>query len=107
VDGRRKIEFLKTLPVSSAGRDFEIRSYTLGAFDKGKAGTVVKSCEDVVDASTGEVYARITGSLFYVGQGGWGGRRGEPEPSYEPPRGKTPDLDFVFNITAEAAHLYR
>jgi hypothetical protein len=107
VDGRRKIEVLKPLPVTSEGRDFEIRSYVLGAYDKGTPGTVVKSREDLVDVTTGEVYTSITGSQFYVGQGGWGGPRGPREPSYTPPKPRKADLSFVFRITSEAAYLYR
>lgn len=107
VDGDRTIRVLKPLPVTSEGRDFEFRSKVLGVYDKGKAGTVVKSIDVLVDAATGEEYAHNIGSLFYVGQGGWGGPRGPPTQRYPPPEGKQPDLTFDIKITEEAAHLYR
>lgn len=49
----------------------------LGVYDKGKPGTVVETEQRLVDAQTGETYTRAVGSGFYVGQGGWGGPKGE------------------------------
>lgn len=107
VDGDRTIQILKPLPVTSEGRSFEFRSKVLGVYDKGKAGTVVRSVDTLVDAVTGEEYARNIGSLFYVGQGNWGGPRGPPSEKLSPPVGKQPDLSFEIDINEEAAHLYR
>ena len=76
MDGQRSITFLKQLPTSSAGRTFEIRSKVLGVYDKGKPGTVVET-EQVLAEKGGDVYARAVGSGFYVGQGNWGGPKGE------------------------------
>lgn len=78
VDGERKLQFFKALPVSSEGRNFEIRSKVLGVYDKGKPGTVVETEKLLVDKDSGEVYTRAVGSGFYVGQGGWGGPKGKP-----------------------------
>lgn len=75
LDGQRKMEFYKPLPVSSAGRKFEIRNKVIGVYDKGKA-SVVETEALLVDAQTGEKYTRAVGSGFYVGQGGWGGPKG-------------------------------
>lgn len=77
LDGERKLEFLKPIPVTSEGRKFEVRSKVLGVYDKGKPGTVVETEKLLVDAQTGEVYTREVGSGFYVGQGGWGGPKGK------------------------------
>lgn len=77
LDGERKIQFFKPLPVSSEGRKFEIRSKVLGVYDKGKPGTVVETEQCLVDAESGETYSRAVGSGFYVGQGGWGGPKGK------------------------------
>lgn len=107
VDGDRTIQILKPLPTTSQGRDFEFRSKVLGVYDKGKAGTVVKSVDILVDATTGEEYARNIGSLFYVGQGNWGGPRGPPSEKYPPPQGQRPELSFEIDIDEQAAHLYR
>ena len=75
VDGQRYIEFLKPLPTTSEGKKFETRSKVVGVYDKGKAGTVVETQQELV--SEGEVYTRAVGSGFFVGQGNWGGPKGE------------------------------
>ena len=77
MDGQRKLTFLKPLPVSSEGRKFELRTKVLGVYDKGKAGTVVETETLTVDKDNGDVYTRAVGSSFYVGQGNWGGPKGE------------------------------
>ena len=77
LDGERKLQFLKPLPVTSEGRNFEIRSKVLGVYDKGKPGTVVETEQTLVDKDTGEVYSRAVGSGLYVGQGNWGGSKGK------------------------------
>ncbi|KFH48036.1 Enoyl-CoA hydratase 2, peroxisomal-like protein [Hapsidospora chrysogenum ATCC 11550] len=110
VDGDRTIQILKPLPVTSQGRDFEFRSRVLGVYDKGKGGATVLDLEDVlVDAASGDVYARNIGCLFYVGQGGWGGPRRGPARArkFPPPEGKAPDLVFELQVDEQAAHLYR
>ena len=81
LDGERKLEFYKPIPVTSEGRKFEIRSKVLGVYDKGKPGTVVETEQRLVDAESGETYTRAVGSGFYVGQGGWGGPKGKPHTS--------------------------
>jgi peroxisomal enoyl-CoA hydratase 2 len=76
VDGQRHITILKNIPPTSAGRDFELRGKIIGVYDKGKAGTVTEIEDELVEKSSGEVYARIVSSSFAVGQGGWGGPKG-------------------------------
>jgi peroxisomal enoyl-CoA hydratase 2 len=76
VDGGRQMTFLKTLPVTSAGRHFEQRMRVVGVYDKGKSGSVVATETALVDASNGEVYNKILANSFYIGQGGWGGPKG-------------------------------
>jgi len=102
----------------------------VGLYDKGKA-TVLETQNDLVDAKTGELYVRATGSGFFVGQGGWGGPKvrshhpptthnpiptmltrhtfpqGPKAESYPPPPNKTPDATYEHPITPESAHLYR
>ena len=125
MDGQRSITFLKPLPTSSAGKKFEVRSKVLGVYDKGKAGTVVET-EALLAERGGDIYTRIVGSAFFVGQGNWGGPKGErarrPKalslqtltngkgPStvnYPPPGGKKPDAVHTLQTTKESAHLYR
>ncbi|UPX14537.1 uncharacterized protein EKO05_0005015 [Ascochyta rabiei] len=106
LDGERKLQFLKPIPVSSEGRKFEIRSKVLGVYDKGKPGTVVETEQRLVDAESGETYSRAVGSGFYVGQGGWGGPKGPKVPSYPPPD-RAPDATRTVQTTMETAHIYR
>ncbi|TID25212.1 Thioesterase/thiol ester dehydrase-isomerase [Venturia nashicola] len=107
VDGQRKMEFLKPLPVTSHGRKFEVRSKVLGVYDKGKPGSVVETEQLLVDAETNEVYTRAVGSGFFIGQGGWGGPKGPKDPAYPPPTGRKPDAISTLQTTLETAHLYR
>ncbi|KAF3075217.1 Peroxisomal multifunctional enzyme type 2 [Trichoderma lentiforme] len=107
VDGQRKIEFLKPLPVSSEGHKFEIRQKVLGVYDKGRPGSVVDTQLELVDANTNEVYTRLFGSAFYVAQGNWGGPKGPATENFPPPKDKKPDWVLENQISREAAHLYR
>jgi len=107
LDGERKMEFLKPLPVTSEGRRFELRSKVLGVYDKGKPGTVVETEQRIVDAETGETYTRAVSSGFYVGQGGWGGPKGPKVPNFPPPSHRAPDATRIFQTTLETPHLYR
>ena len=68
--------FLKPLPPTSAGKRFELRSKLLGVYDKGKAGTVIET-ETILAETGGDVYTKAVGSAFFVGQGNWGGPKGE------------------------------
>ncbi|KAF2453336.1 peroxisomal dehydratase [Lineolata rhizophorae] len=107
VDGERRMEFLKPLPVSSAGRRFEIRSKVLGVYDKGKPGTVIETEQVLIDKDTGEVYTRAVGSGFYVGQGNWGGPKGPKAVNYNPPKGRVPDAVVELQTTPTTPLLYR
>ena len=48
--------------------NFELRRETIGAYDKGKAGLVLEEQTFLIDADTGEVYTKMIGSSFFVGQ---------------------------------------
>jgi hypothetical protein len=69
--------FYKELPTSTDGRTFELRGKVLGVYDKGKVGTLVDTEQLLIDKVSGETYAKIQGSKFYLGQGNWGGPKGE------------------------------
>lgn len=99
--------FYKPLPTTSAGRKFEIRAKVIGVYDKGKAGTVTETQQDLVDAKTGELYTRAIGSAFFVGQGNWGGPKGPSTVNFPPPEGKKPDAVIEHQLNAESALLYR
>jgi peroxisomal enoyl-CoA hydratase 2 len=68
VDGERYIEVFKPIPTTSKGKNFELRRETIGAYDKGKVGLVLEEQTLLVDASTGEIYTKMIGSAFFVGQ---------------------------------------
>jgi peroxisomal enoyl-CoA hydratase 2 len=107
VDGERSMTFLKPIPTTSEGRSFELRQRVLGVYDKGKPGTVMETQMDLVDKASGEVYANITGSAFFVGQGNWNGPKGPKSQNFPPPEGKAPDAVYEHQTTAETPHLYR
>ena len=107
VDGQRLIKFLKPLPPTSADKTFEIRSKVLGVYDKGKAGSVVETQQNLVDKVSGEIYSSAVGSAFFVGQGNWGGPKGPATENFPPPQGKKPDAVVSHQTTAESALLYR
>ncbi|QIW95265.1 hypothetical protein AMS68_000783 [Peltaster fructicola] len=107
VDGERQITFYKSLPASSEGRSFEIRTKILGVYDKGKPGTVVEIQTDLIDKANGDLYTRVQGSGFYVGQGEWGGPKGPKNVSYAPPKDKQPDAVYEYQTTDSTALLYR
>ncbi|OAL63606.1 HNRNP arginine N-methyltransferase [Trichophyton rubrum] len=97
VDGQRKMFFYKPLPVTSEGRKFELQSRVIGVYDKGKVGTVVEVEYLIVDKETGEVYTKMIGSAFYIGQGNWGGPKGPASVNFSPPQGKGPDAVHELN----------
>jgi peroxisomal enoyl-CoA hydratase 2 len=107
VDGQRLLTFLKPLPPTSANKTFEIRSKVIGVYDKGKAGSVVETQQDLVEKDSGEVYARAVGSAFFVGQGNWGGPKGPATENFPPPKGRKPDAVVSHQTTKESALLYR
>lgn len=45
-------------------------------YDKGRAGTVVDT-ETILAEKGGDIYTKAVGSAFFVGQGNWGGPKGE------------------------------
>lgn len=118
--------FLRPLPPTSAGRVFELRSRVLGVFDKGKAGSVVET-EMLLVEKGGEQYAKIVGSAFFIGEGEWGGPKGEElsvyflqdgvdqhnhlqgpsTTNYPIPKGRKPDAVHTVQTSKETAHLYR
>ncbi|EFQ98223.1 peroxisomal dehydratase [Nannizzia gypsea CBS 118893] len=107
VDGQRKMFFYKPLPVTSEGRKFELQSKVIGVYDKGKVGTVVEVEHLIVDKETREVYTKVVGSAFYIGQGNWGGPKGPASVNFSPPQGKAPDAVHGYQTTENTAMLYR
>lgn len=107
VDGQRLMQFFRPLPPSSEGLNFELRTKVLGVYDKGNPGTVMEMQRDIIDKESGQVYVREIGSVFYVGQGNWGGPKGLATQNFKPPPGKSPDNIEIIQTSPETALLYR
>ncbi|KAI0114409.1 HotDog domain-containing protein [Nemania sp. FL0031] len=102
VDSERGIEILNPIPASSEGLDLEIHGKVLGMYDTG--GSVISEHEhQLVDTKTGVVYARMTSTMFGIGQGRYGGPGG---PNLRIPA-RQPDVVHVYKTTPETALLYR
>jgi peroxisomal enoyl-CoA hydratase 2 len=69
--------FYRELPSTSTGRRFTLHAKVAGVYDKGKLGSVVEIEQMLVDDESGEKYAKIVGNTFYMGQGNWGGPKGQ------------------------------
>ncbi|HEX7885808.1 MAG TPA: 3-alpha,7-alpha,12-alpha-trihydroxy-5-beta-cholest-24-enoyl-CoA hydratase, partial [Phenylobacterium sp.] len=84
VHGEQKVELHRPLPPEGT---FTTESRNIGAYDKGKEKGAVLVNEVIWRDEAGEKIATLTGSLFYRGDGGFGGpSEGAPEPHAVPTR---------------------
>jgi acyl dehydratase len=103
VHGEQKVELHKPLPVYGA---FTVEGRTIGAWDKGDGKGAVVVNESVWTDEKGEKAATLTMSMFYRGDGGFGGpTEGQPEPHKVPTR--APDLSVDIVTRADQALIYR
>ena len=103
VHGEQKVELHKPLPTSGT---FTAEGRTIGAWDKGEGKGAVVMNETVWTDEKGEKAATLTMSMFYRGDGGFGGpTEGQPEPHAAPTR--SPDLSVDISIRPDQALLYR
>ena len=103
VHGEQKVELHKPLPTSGT---FTAEGRTIGAWDKGEGKGAVVMNETVWTDERGEKAATLTMSMFYRGDGGFGGpTEGQPEPHAVPTR--APDLSVVNSTRPDQALLYR
>jgi len=103
VHGEQKVELHKPLPTSGT---FTAEGRTIGAWDKGEGKGAVVMNETVWTDEKGEKAATLTMSMFYRGDGGFGGpTEGQPEPHPVPTR--TPDLSVDIATRPDQALLYR
>jgi peroxisomal enoyl-CoA hydratase 2 len=77
IDGGRTITIFRPIPPSSVGRRFHLLNKVLGVYDRGKVGSVIEDERVLVDAETGQEYMRMVGLMYYIGQGNWGGPKGQ------------------------------
>ncbi|KAI1627983.1 HotDog domain-containing protein [Exophiala viscosa] len=105
VDGERGIEIVRPLPTSSEGLDLEIRGKVLGVYDRG-GNMILEAEQSLLDVKTNTVYTKMSSTAFCVGQGGYGGPRGQSKPVIKVPETK-PDAVHLYNTLPEQAALYR
>jgi acyl dehydratase len=103
VHGEQKVELHKPLPTSGT---FTAEGRTIGAWDKGEGKGAVVMNETVWTDEKGDKAATLTMSMFYRGDGGFGGpTEGQPEPHAVPTR--SPDLSVDISTRPDQALLYR
>ncbi|HEX7887576.1 MAG TPA: MaoC/PaaZ C-terminal domain-containing protein [Phenylobacterium sp.] len=103
VHGEQKVELHRPLPAAAT---FTTESRVVGAYDKGKDKGAVLVSEVIWRDQAGEKVATLTGSLFYRGDGGFGGpSEGAPEPHAVPTR--APDKSVDIATREDQALLYR
>jgi len=103
VHGEQKVELHKPLPTSGT---FTAEGRTIGAWDKGEGKGAVVMNETVWTDEKGEKAATLTMSMFYRGDGGFGGpTEGQPEPHPVPTR--QPDLTVDIPTRPDQALIYR
>jgi acyl dehydratase len=102
VDGGHSLELRRPLPlegcVASTRR-------VVAVWDKGSAGIVVVESTSV-DAATGEELFVNRTSMFFPGQGGFGGERGPSGGQHRPPD-RDPDHVISYATLPQQALLYR
>src|ERR1700761_3354813 len=101
--GEQKVELHKPLPAAGT---FIAESRTTGAWDKGEGKGAVVINETTWTDEAGEKIATLTASMFYRGDGGFGGpTEGQPAPHAVPTR--APDMTVDLPIRPDQALLYR
>ena len=105
VDGERGIEILRTVPTSSDGLTLEIHNRVKGVYDKGGA-MILEAEQELIDTKAGGIFVRMTSSAFGIGQGGYGGPRGQSKSPLVIPS-RAPDAEHVLKTSPEIAFLYR
>ena len=76
-----------------------------GIWDKGAAAVVDMESETML-ADTGEPLFTNRSSLFFRGEGGWGGDRGPSAPKQGPPE-RDPEVTITYATRSDQALLYR
>jgi acyl dehydratase len=103
VHGEQKLELHRPLPPSGT---FTAHTRITGAFDKGPGKGAVTYNETVWTDAAGDKVVTLTSSLFYRGDGGFGGpSEGAPEPHPTPAR--APDKTVEITTRPDQALLYR
>ncbi|MCP3911346.1 MAG: enoyl-CoA hydratase [Actinomycetia bacterium] len=99
--GSQGITLHRPIPVEGT---LETMSTITGIWDKGK-GAVVDTEATSVLADTKEPLFTVRASLFFRGEGGWGGERGSSE-TVEVPE-SAPDIEVSYDTRPDQALLYR
>ena len=103
VHGEQKVELHKPLPTTGT---FTAEGRTIGAWDKGEGKGAVVVNETIWTDEKCEKAATLTMSMFYRGDGGFGGpTEGQPEPHATPTR--APDQTVDIQTRPDQALIYR
>lgn len=101
VHGGQEIELLGEIPPEG---EVETVSRISAIWDKGTSA-IVEMTSESSDTSTGKLLMRTVSSLFFRGEGGWGGERGPSSKMLFPER--EPDFVSTYKTRADQALLYR
>lgn len=101
VDGAHALEIYQPLPVEGRVRT---ERRVVAVYDKGSAGVVVTETSSF-DHETGRPMFTNRTSMFFPGQGGFGGDRG-PSAAWQPPS-RTADFVVVYDTRPETPLIYR
>ena len=99
--GDQKIVLHKPLPLHAS---VETRARVIAVWDKGSA-TVVTTEAVTAERGSNEPLFTCSQSLFFRGQGGWGGERGPASAAEAPDR--APDVTASFTTRRDQALIYR
>jgi acyl dehydratase len=100
--GEQRCEQVTALPVEAT---VAATARITALWDK-QTATVVETCTELTDVTTGELYARTVQAMFFRGVGGWGGERG-PSTKSAGTSDREPDKVLTEPVRADQALVYR
>ena len=71
-----------------------------------RSNMILEAEQSLLDIRTNTVYTKMSSSAFCIGQGGYGGPRGQSKPVIKVPE-REPDAVHLYNTSPEQAALYR
>jgi acyl dehydratase len=102
IHGEEAIKLSRPLP---AGGKALVEGGIKNIYDKGKGALIVRWTKVMTEKR--EPLAEIENSIFYVGEGGFGGDSGPKAEALDPPQGIEPDFTCSSCIPENQAALYR
>ena len=102
IHGEEAIKLFRPIP---AGGKALVEGGIKNIYDKGKGALIVRWTKVMTEQE--EPLAEIENSIFYVGEGGFGGDSGPKAEPLDPPPGVEPDFTSSSSIPENQAALYR